>query len=1578
MSAPSGMSFCRRPCMLHLRYVKIKKDGVLFGIFSILATVGFLTRTYYLKRYGQRHNFGRTESIYWPTQIAMTLAALVAWILALQHYNSKNRSDIFVWGSISMGASWIFATVLNRYEHDYEIRSSSIIYAYYVATFSFSVIILQTGMDLPETLPRILGVPTIVVFVTILGIGFIFEAWPRGSTRVQQISGASRYGKANLLSRLTFFFLQPIINISLHRTLTMQDIAGQLQEDMTSKAANKKLSTRWNERLKRQKRDPTANPPSLFWTIMLTDWLSLIPVLLSRIAIVLLSYLLPVFLKLMLSYLDSYETKPLSYGIKLACGMFLASLGVSLLNTYNRFQMLLMGVSTRSALISMIYRKSLRLSAGSRNESSFGEIQNHMSVDADNWWDAVVSLSMWISIPLELAISMTMLYSLLGWTMLAGVLAMLALLPLQGWQAQIFESMQDEKLTAMDQRVRITTEVLSSMKIVKLYGWSKAFLDRITLIRKKELEALRRIGLVQSFMSIAFISSSLIISLITFGVYAVWGGPNLTPGTLTPEIVFVSMSLFAMLKGPIASLSDATTTTISVLVGTKRIQEFLLKEEVNELDIVRFHNLPRNPEDSVISIKEASYSWSSPLTQGSKSTVVMDERTALLLDTESEYHTTQYAGFGLQKINLEVKRQQLTAIVGRVGMGKSSLLSALIGDMYKLKGQVQISGSIAYVPQQAWIVNATLKDNILFGADYDEDRYKKVVYASGLEPDIAMLPGGDMTEIGERGINLSGGQKQRVSLARAAYQDADIYLLDDPLSAVDAHVDRHLWDHLIGPAGLLGNKARVLVTHGIHHLREVDLIVVLKDGEVAEKGHYSDLMGARNAFYRLIKDYSKMERRRSQSTLKLQRRRSSVANIVAAASEDVNSAEQLEVVSTDVSQVPSEEEDDDEDGTTDLDTSEGEADHVVAVVEETKDVKKDTKAELIAAERMKEGGVGFGVLLVYAKAASYGNVIMIFLLFVLAQSCLVSTSLWLKYWIKWTKESEGDEPPPLRLFLGVYAALTLAYVLTYVVVMWLGLVVARIQASERIHLQLLEKVLRLPMAFFDTTPLGRIINRFSSDIFAVDIRIPNKCMDIFLFGISVTSTLLVIVFTTPSFVVVVPFLLLGYYAAQACFLSASRTLARIYSVSKSPVYQHFNESLAGVSTIRAMQVHERFISMSDAKTDVMTNNFLSNMSSRRWLDVQLRLLSSSVLFSAALLAVLGRRNLDPSLVGLTLSFAMSITEEVATLVRNFCDLQNQLVNMERVLEYTDLKTEAPEITPIRLPPNWPSEGRISFRNYSTRYREGLDLVIKNVSMEIKPSEKVGIVGRTGAGKSSLTLALFRIVEAANSTLAKDSDNSQVNLAYVDPKTGQRMTMAAGGSSRDLSLNEEEEDGGSIEIDGVDISTVGLQTLRQHLAIIPQDPTLFAGTLRENLDPFNELEDFALWEALDRSHLKSFISTLPGGLNFEVTANGDNFSVGQRSLICLARALLRKSKILILDEATAAVDVETDELIQRTIRKEFSDRTILTIAHRIKTVMDNDRILVLDKGRVQEFESPATLLKNEDSLFYKLAEQAGEV
>ncbi|KAF8940207.1 hypothetical protein BGZ47_007831 [Haplosporangium gracile] len=1551
--------------------------------------------------HGVPHRFGRTAWIYWPTQISIALTAALMVIqagsflfgaMAIKGDNDyPDMPLVAVLGCLGMGVTWIAALAVNRLEYRFEIRSSTIIFLLYLTSIAATGVILHTHYDLQHNNTTTIQLLPLILALVVQLVGFTVEAWPRGLTQVQQLSGAPEYDKANIFSRLVMYFFQPVVSIGIRRTLTADDTANLLSAGSRTQPGYQKLSARWDAALQKRARNPhDQRPPSLFWTVMRTQLVALLPIIFCRIVIALLSYASPVLLGRLLDYLQDHETKPQSYGIFLACSMFLVALFVALLYTYNRYQMFLVNVETKAALISMIYRKSLRLSPESRMKSTAGEITNHMAVDAEQWNEGMIFLSSWVSIPLETGLALFLLYRFLGWSMIAGFLGMILLLPLQGLQARVFESMQSRKLTAMDQRIRVTTEVLAGIKIVKIYGWESAFLQRILSIRNQELVALKMIGVLQAFMSIIFISSSLIISLITFGVFALCGGPDFTPGTLTPQVVFVSMALFAMLRNPIASLSEATTSTISLIVGTRRVQEFLLREEIREEDVIRFRNVPENSQNPVIFIKGASFAWSGPISSSLTEISIANEERQPLISYEQdsmalETHAT------LESIDLSIRNGSLTAIVGRVGQGKSSLLSAIIGEMYKLQGRIQVSGRIAYVPQQSWIMNATLRDNILFGNEYDQERYQHILFACGLEPDLAILPAGDMTEIGERGINLSGGQKQRVSLARAAYNDADIYLLDDPLSAVDAHVDRHLWDHLLGPTGLLHNKARVLVTHGIQHLREVDWIVMLKDGLIVEQGDYRKLMKDKNMFYQLIKEYATARRpsllgRRKSSAAILPPQNSSTTGELNSGNDSgdiyhsnaagstllVPDTHESDSVSFSLSEA--------------TDISDQEADETATPNPETDspsttvkdDTKKDTKAELITVEKMKEGQVDANIFLVYMKALRYRNAVMMWILFILAQICLVGTSLWLKYWIKRTQESQdlinnsdnfnddSTDPPSVGLFLGVYALLTFFYVLLYVIVSWLTFAQARIRASELLHRNFLTKIMRLPMSFFDTTPLGRVLNRFSSDFVSIDDRLPNKFFDANYYLVTVAGTFMLIMYTAPQFLMVLPFLLAAYYAIQVCFLRISQVVTRMYSVSKSPVYQHFNESLNGVSTIRAMAVQERFIEASGEKMDRMANSFMGSMTAKRWVEVQLRLLSTFVLLFTALFAVLGRERLDPSLVGLTISFAMSITEEITSLVRIGCDFQNHLVAVERVIEYTDLKTEAPEHTNAVLPPNWPNQGHIRFRNYSTRYREGLDLVIKNVSFEILPAQKIGIVGRTGAGKSSLTLALFRIIEAASSS-SSSSGSADVG--------GSAVTI----DMRNEGEEEGEEDGGSIEIDGIDISTVGLEDLRKHLAIIPQDPTLFAGTIRENLDPFQDLPDQQLWEALARSHLKPLISSLPGQLNFHVSQNGENFSVGQRSLICLARALLRKSKILILDEATAAVDVETDELIQKTIRDEFKDRTVLTIAHRIKTVIDSDKILVLEQGRVEEFEKPEVLLARKgESLFFKLAEQAGEI
>ncbi|KAF9909340.1 hypothetical protein EC991_008725 [Linnemannia zychae] len=1339
------------------------------------------------------------------------------------------------------------------------------------------------------------------------------------------------------------------MTIGYSRPLLLDDLKRLMPERIRSENAYKDLALTWYREEKRfeglvpKERQEKERPWLLLKTIAVTfGWVGWAPIVLTRVASTTLVYLQPVLLGRILDFMMASSSssdaplpppQPLSYGVFLAVLMFM----VSLMSSVTGAQLLQLnaerGMEIRSGLIGLIYRKSLKLSPEARQTQTAGAISNHMSVDAEKWITALNTLPQWVSAPIELLVALWMLYRQLGWCSLVGLFTVVGLIPIQNKVSDVFSEIKDKKLSTMDSRIRLVTEMLTSIKTVKLYAWEDAFRARIAGYREIEMAVLRRFGVVYSAMTLIF-STTMFMSLLSFGIYAAVGGPGGTPGEITPHVIFVSLSLFGLLSRPISNMDTLLSSTTSILVATRRIQAFLLSEELPEDSVTSVQN---SGEDDVV-VRNGVFSWHKQVKDGqvNDETQDGDENTPLLASSESVNVATTHVPT-LTNIDFCLRAGSLTAVVGRIGSGKSSLLNTLIGDMYKYQGSVQVRGSIAYVSQQAWILHSTVKDNILFGKQLDQGRYEAVVHACCLQQDLDMLPAGDHTEIGERGINLSGGQKQRVALARAAYQDADIYLLDDPLSAVDAHVDQHLWQNLIGPNGLLKDKTRLLVTHGLHHLSEVDQIMVMKDGAISEKGSFAELLADKKGFYQLNLEFS-------DTSSKRRRKNTSTNNTSTSPSADSTSETGVEG------------DDDDTDAkTVAITTISSELDP------KTDNDKKEPNAAvagLVAAEKMVSGGVGWRMFLVYAKAASYTNIALVVILYILVEIAQVGTSFWLRYWSDAASQDDDGKHYSVTQFLVIYAALTLAYMAFNVVLFYVANVLAAVQGAQHMHDRLLGNLLRQPMAFFDVTPVGRIINRFSTDVDAIDESIIWNVIDVVYCLVAIGGTLTVISISTPQFLWAVPPLALCYLFIQSYFLASSQALKRFMSVSKSPLYQHFSETLAGVSTIRAMAAGERFIGQSGAKADLSAETNLAFGMANRWLKVRLEFLAALIVFDAALLAVLSQGRISASLVGLSLTYAMNVTGDITYLVRSWAELSNQLISVERIEEYVELRQEAPSITGVHLPENWPAEGRVVFRNYSARYREGLEPVLRNVSFEVLPGEKIGIVGRTGAGKSSLTLALFRMIEAADSYWARASSHD-----------------AEVGLSEDGLFGH---GGGSIEIDGVDISTLGLKTLRQHLSIIPQDPTLFAGTLRDNLDPLHQSTDADLWTALERAHLKDHISSLPQGLSFEVSSNGENFSMGQRSLICLARALLRKTKILVLDEATASVDVETDELIQQTIREEFKDRTILTIAHRIKTVMDCDRVLVLEGGKVEEFEAPGVLVQRREGLFFRLAEQAGEV
>ncbi|ORZ14972.1 P-loop containing nucleoside triphosphate hydrolase protein [Lobosporangium transversale] len=1253
--------------------------------------------------------------------------------------------------------------------------------------------------------------------------------------------------------------------------------------------------------------------------IVKTFFWPLIFVSLVQLASSSLQFVLPVLIHHILAYIESEdETIPRSRGVILALGMFVVNIMVSFLSGQFNKQITELGLEVRSALISMIYRKALVLSPKSRNnKGSAGEITNHMSTDAEKWTKDLFWVICWVTVPFEILVASVMLYNVLGWSVLCGLFTIVVITPIQGKAGRFFDSAGDARLEAMDSRVRIMSELLSHIKNIKLYGYEPHFKDKATSYREQEINLLRQTGKVMSLLTIIFTCLPLFMAFVSFAVYASVGGPGFTQGDMNAQVIFVSVSLFSLLYRPIGIMSRLAESTIGLRVATRRVQKFLLKEEQDPLAIERDPNVPKDPNVPLIQIENGTFAWApeheNPAEEDNdagggdnddeSSQEQITETTALLTAEQNSSN-----GPALVGINASFARGSLTAVVGRVGQGKSSLLSAMIGDMYKREGHVRIYGSVAYVPQQAWIINATVRDNIVFGKPFDQERYGRVLFASGLLPDLQVLAAGDQTEIGERGINLSGGQKQRVSLARAAYLNADIYLLDDPLSAVDAHVDQHLWEHLLGPTGLLKDKTRVLVTHGIHHLEQVDHILLIRDGRIKEAGGYTHLMKANDVFYNLIKEFSIGRKKKVKHA-------STSSNTTGDEDESSTIADEVDSVK-------------------------GGGEHEAA------------DGGLVDEENTQVGIVGWSTFKAYCEAMSYYYFTITVLLYLVWEIFQQSVPFWLEYWTRVANTTTHT----VIYFLSVYAALVIAYIAVDVYLTYVSNVHACLRASIVLHENLLARVLRLPMCFFDVTPQGRVLNRFSSDISCIDETVPDSFLSLLTCFFNLLGTLFILTFATPAFIATLPVMALIILVIQRYYIKTSSMLRRLESISKSPLYQHFDETLNGVSSIRAMGIQSRFIDENAARSDRFANAYYSSMMINRWLNVRLEALSTLSVLIVALLAVGNKDSLSPSIAGLALSNSLSLTYNVIWTLRSYCDLAGDLVAVERVHEYSNKRTEAPNSIAIELPHNWPSQGRVSFKNYSARYRQGLDLVIKNVSFEVNPGQRIGIVGRTGAGKSSLTLALFRIIEAADSYWARAS--------------------AQDGHFNDGTNVEPLIDGGHIEIDEVDISTLGLKDLRQRLSIIPQDPTLFSGTIRENLDPFDQATDAEIWEALDRAHLKDYISSLTNGLSFEVAQNGENLSVGQRSLLCLARALLRKSKVLVLDEATAAVDVETDELIQKTIRKEFQDRTILTIAHRIKTIMDYDKILVLEKGQVEEYDTPANLLRKK-GLFYSLAEQAGE-
>ncbi|KAJ0791413.1 putative ABC-type xenobiotic transporter [Helianthus annuus] len=1138
------------------------------------------------------------------------------------------------------------------------------------------------------------------------------------------------------------------------------------------------------------------------------------------------------------------------------------------------------GFRIRSILVSAVFRKSLRLTHEARKNFPSGKTMNMITTDANALQQVCNQLHGLWSAPFRIVLSMILLYQQLGIASLVGSLVLILMFPIQTMIVSKMRKLTKEGLQYTDKRVGLMSEILAAIQTVKYdfpynncfgiltcncdtasiyrcYAWEESFQSKIQTIRKDELLWLWKSQFLGACNNFILNSLPVLVAVISFGFFTLLGGD------LTPSRAFTSLSLFTVLRTPLNTLPNLITQAVNAYISLQRLEELFLAEER-----ILLPNPPLEAGLPAISIKNGYFSW----------------------DPNAPKPT-------LSDINIDIQVGSLVAIVGGTGEGKTSLISAMLGEIPPWENSTAIiRGTAAYVPQISWIFNATVRENILFGSKFEASRYWKTVEVTALQHDLDILPvkcpkkiiqiGHDLTEIGERGVNISGGQKQRVSMARAVYSNSDVYIFDDPLSALDTHVGREVFEKCIKEE--LRGKTRVLVTNQLHFLPQVDKIILVSEGMVKEEGTFEELSENGLLFKTLMEKVGGMD--------------DHVEGSECGTNIDYGSSKQY-------------------------------ADEVVGESTDDQSItKKNRKSVLIRQEDRQTGIVSWKVLARYTDAlGGLWVVLILFICYISTEVLRILSSTWLSYW---TEQSSTTNRGP-AFFLIIYSFLSLGQVLvTFANSFWL--ITSSLYAAKRLHDTMLHSVLRAPTTFFQTNPLGRMINRFANDLGDIDRNVASIANQFLnqLWPLLSTFVLIAIV-STISLWGIMPLLFL-FYTAYLYYQSTSREVKRLDSITRSPVYAQFGEALNGLSSIRAYKAYDRMATINGKSMDNNIRFTLLNFSANRWLTIRLETLGGLMIWLTATFAVMQfSRTSDQvafaSTIGLLLSYSLNITNLMSNCLRQASRAENSFNAVERVGTYIDLPSEAPSIIEEnRPPPGWPSLGLVEFENVGFRYRPGLPSVLHGLSFSISPTEKVGIVGRTGAGKSTMINALFRLVELEK---------------------------------------------GRILIDNYDILSFGLTDLRKVLGIIPQSPVLFSGTVRFNLDPFNEHSDLELWEALERSYLKNAIARNPFGLDAEVSEGGENFSVGQRQLLSLARALLRKSKILVLDEATAAVDVRTDDLIQKTIRKEFKSCTMLTIAHRLNTIIDCNRILVLESGQIVEYDTPERLISREGP-FLKMVQSTG--
>ncbi|KAJ1412625.1 P-loop containing nucleoside triphosphate hydrolase [Sesbania bispinosa] len=1291
-----------------------------------------------------------------------------------------------------------------------------------ISLFTASGVVRLVSVDVDETKDFIFKVDDVVSFISLPLSLFLLCVSVKGATGVipteqtqpliddetklhLRNSEVTSFASASIVSKAFWIWINPLLSKGYKSPLKIDEIPTLSPEHRAEKMSIL-FEAKWPKTNESNKHPVRITLIRCFWKeLAFTAFLAIV-----RLCVM---FVGPVLIQ---SFVDFTSGKRSSVyeGYYLVLILLIAKFIESMTTHHFNFNAQKLGMLIRCTLTPSLYKKGLKLSFSARQDHGVGTIVNYMAVDTQQLSDMMLQLhSIWM-MPLQVGIGLFLLYNCLGASAVTALLGLIGIIVYSVIGTRRNNRFQFNVMLNRDSRMKAVNEMLNYMRVIKFQAWEEHFNGRIMGFRGSEYAWLSKLMFSICGNIIVMWSTPLLIATLTFAT-AILLGVQLDAAT-----VFTTTTVFKILQEPIRTFPQSMISLSQAMISLERLDRFMLSSELSNDSVEREEGCGG---ETAMEVKDGNFSW----------------------DDDSLHHQD------LKNVNLEIKKGGLTAIVGTVGSGKSSLLASILGEMCKISGKVRVCGSIAYVAQTCWIQNGTIEENILFGLPMDRNKYNDVIKVCCLEKDLEMMDFGDQTEIGERGINLSGGQKQRIQLARAVYQDRDIYLLDDVFSAVDAHTGSEIFK-VDCVKGALKGKTVILVTHQVDFLHNVDLILVMRDGMIVQSGKYNDLLDSGMDFKALVDAHE-----------------TSMELVEQGAGENLNKP------------MKSSEADSIYKGTN------GESNSV----EQPESAKKSSK--LIKEEERETGKVSLHIYKLYCtEAFGWWGITGVVLLSLLWQGTLMA----------------------------IIVVVIRSYSFTF-----MGL-----KTAQLFFTQILNSILHAPMSFFDTTPSGRILSRASTDQTNVDILLPLFMGVVIAMYITVLSILIVICQNSwPTVFLIIPLIWLNIWY-RGYYLASSRELTRLDSITKAPLIHHFSESIAGVMTIRAFRKQKKFCEENLKRVNANLRMDFHNYSSNEWLGLRLELLGSFVFcISAMFMIILPSSIIKPENVGLSLSYGLSLNSVLFWCVYMSCFVENKMVSVERIKQFTNIPSESAWNMKDYLPPsNWPGQGNVDIKDLEVRYRPSTPLVLKGITLSISGGEKIGVVGRTGSGKSTLIQVFFRLVEPSR---------------------------------------------GKIIIDGIDISVLGLHDLRSRFGIIPQEPVLFEGTVRSNIDPIGQYTDEEIWQSLERCQLKEVVAAKPEKLDSLVVDNGENWSVGQRQLLCLGRVMLKRSRLLFMDEATASVDSQTDGVIQRIIREDFAACTIISIAHRIPTVMDCDRVLVVDAGRVKEFDKPSNLLQRQ-SLFGALVQE----